>query len=82
MLYGTPPNLLRLKWFSEAVWVHDPDGSKLHHTPEMANGLWSTSESHGHCVNWPVNKSASIEHNVYFAVAKWLEGRHMNIPFS
>ena len=37
-LYGMPPDLSRLKHFSEAVWVHDPTGSKL--DPRAREGRW------------------------------------------
>jgi transposase InsO family protein len=80
VLYGTPPNLSRLKRFGEAVWVHDPSGSKL--DPRAREGRWIgfDVESHGHRVYWPANKSVSVERSVYFAAAKRLEGEEMDVP--
>ena len=55
--------------------MHDPDGSKLE--PHAHEGLWIgfDVESRGGRVYCPGNKTVSIEHNVYFAVAERLEGR-------
>lgn len=52
-LYGSPPDLSRLKRFGEAVWVHDPDGSKL--DPCAREGCWIgfDIESRGHWVYFP-----------------------------
>lgn len=74
-LYGTLLDLSCLKCFGEAVWVHDPTGLKL--DPCTWEGCWISfnTESHGHCVYWPANKSVSVERSVYFTVAEQLEGR-------
>ena len=41
---------------------------------------------HDHCVYWsvywPVNKTMSIKCSMYFAVAKWLEAKHLDVPSS
>ena len=81
-LYGTPPDLSRLKRFGEKVWVHDPTGSKL--DPRAREGRWIglDVESHGHRVYWPSNKSVSVERSVYFAAAERLEGEKMDVPTS
>ena len=81
-LYGTPPNLSRLKRFGEAVWVHDPNGSKL--DPRAREGRWIgfNVESHGHRVYWPTNKTVSVERSVHFAAADRLEGEKMDVPSS
>ena len=47
-LYGTPPDLLRLKCFGEKVWVHDPTGSKLDPRPREGRWIGLDVESHGH----------------------------------
>jgi hypothetical protein len=79
-LYSSPPNLSRLKRFGEAVWVHDPDGSKL--DPRAREGRWIgfDIESRGHRVYWVANQSVSDKRNVYFAVAERLEGEQLDIP--
>ena len=81
-LYGTPPDLSRLKRFGEKVWVHNPTGSKL--DPRAREGRWIglDVESHGHRVYWPSNKSVSVERSVYFAAAERLEGEKMDVPTS
>jgi hypothetical protein len=80
VLYGSPPDLSRLKRFGKAVWVHDPDGSKL--DPRACEGHWIgfDIESRGHRVYWVANRSVSVEHNVYFAAAERLEGEQLDIP--
>ena len=74
-LYGARPDLAGLKRFGEKVWVHDPDESKLE--PHAHEGPWIgfDVESRGDRVYCPGNKTVSIEHNLYFAVAERLEGR-------
>jgi hypothetical protein len=79
-LYGSPPDLSGLKRFGEAIWVHDPDGSKL--DPCVHEGRWIgfNIESRGHRVYWPANKAVSVEHNVYFAAAERLNGESIDVP--
>ena len=81
-LYGTLPDLSHLKCFGKKVWVHDPTSSKLDlHTCE---GQWIglNVKSHGHWVYWPLNKSVSVKHSVYFAAVEQLEGEKMDVPTS
>ena len=81
-LYRLPPNLSRSKRFGEAVWVHNPNESKLN--PRACKGCWIgfNVKSHGHRVYWPTNKTVSIECSVYFAAADRLEGEKMDVPSS
>jgi hypothetical protein len=81
-LYGSPPDLSRLKHFGETVWVHDADGSEL--DPRAREGRWIgfDIESRGHRVYWPVNRTVSVKRNVYFGVAERLEGEQMDVPTS
>ena len=81
-LYRLPPNLSRSKRFGEAVWVHNPNESKLN--PRARKGCWIgfNVKSHGHRVYWPTNKTVSIECSVYFAAADRLEGEKMDVPSS
>jgi len=80
VVYGSPPDLSRLKRFGEAVWVHDPNGSKL--DLRVCEGRWIgfDVESRSHHVYWSANRSVGIEHNVYFAASTWLKGENMDVP--
>ena len=60
-LYGTPPNLSCLKRFGEAVWVHNPNGSKLDLCARKGHWIGFDIKSHSHHVYWPLNKSVSVE---------------------
>ncbi len=81
-LYGSPPNLSGLKRFGEAVWVHDPEGSKLDPCARAGHWIGFDIESCGHRVYRAVNKAVGVEQNVYFTVAERLEGESLDVPTS
>jgi transposase InsO family protein len=81
-LYGTPPDLSRLKRFGETVWVHDPTGSKLQPRARVGQWIGFDVESRGHRVYWPKNQTVSVERSVYFAAADRLEGENIDVPTS
>jgi len=79
-VYGLPPDLSGLKHFGEAVWVHDPNGSKLDLRACKGHWIGFDVESRGHHVYWSANRSVGIECNIYFAASAQLEGENMDIP--
>ncbi len=81
VLYRTPPDLSRLKHFGEAVWVHDPDGSKLDLRAREGRWISFDVKSRGHHVYWSASRSVGIEWNMYFTTAG-LKGEKLDIPTS
>ena len=58
------------------------DGSKL--DTHACEGHWIgfDIECSGHHIYLPTNKTVSIEQNIFFTAAKWLEGKTVDIPSS
>ena len=79
-VYGTPPNIMGLKCFSETVWVHNMSGSKLDTHAWEGHWIGFNMESHGHCVYWPAKGTVSVEWNIYFRAGQQLKGEPLAMP--
>jgi transposase InsO family protein len=80
VLFGTPPDLSRLRLWGCPVWVHDMSGAKLNVQARRARWIGFDVDVHAHRVYWPGSGNVSVERNIYFGPSAHLEGENLNSP--